>query len=143
MALAFLPGRAAQRHAVIHGHIVADLGRFADHHAHAVVDKETPPDGRPRMDLDTGEPARKVRNEARQPFEIGMPQRIGQAMEDARMQARIAGQHLKGGARRGVAVEYAGNIFSKVFEHLDVLPHNVFSGEHCTRLLPSACRAGC
>src|SRR5512135_3241873 len=44
MALAMLPGSAAQGHAVIHGHVVADLGRLADHHAHAVVDEEAPAD---------------------------------------------------------------------------------------------------
>jgi hypothetical protein len=36
-------GEATERHAVVDQHVVADLGRLADHHAHAVVDEEPPP----------------------------------------------------------------------------------------------------
>ena len=38
---------AAQRHALIQQHIVADFGGFADHHAHAVIDEEAAADAAP------------------------------------------------------------------------------------------------
>src|SRR5574340_1445840 len=75
------------------------------------------PDGRARMDLDAGEPARDMRQEACQPFQVGVPQGVRHAVQDARMQARIAGQHLKSAARRRIAVEYAGDIFPDILEH--------------------------
>ena len=52
MALALAPAGAAERHAVIEGAVVADLGGLADHHAGAVVDEEAQPDGGPGVDVD-------------------------------------------------------------------------------------------
>jgi hypothetical protein len=52
MAFALLPGRAAERDAVIQRAVVADLGGLTDDDAHAVIDEEPPPDARGRMDLD-------------------------------------------------------------------------------------------
>ena len=40
VALAGRKAGAAERHALIQRHVVADLGRLADHHAHPVVDEE-------------------------------------------------------------------------------------------------------
>src|SRR5512135_3391387 len=121
MALAMLPGGAAQRHAVIHGHIVADLRRLADHHTHAMVDEEAPANRRARMDLDAGKPAREMRDETGQPFQLPMPQRVGQAVEDTRVQSGIAGQHLKRGACRRIPVENAGYVFPDILKHLCAL----------------------
>ena len=41
--LARLAREPAQGDAVVDQHVVADLGRLADHHPHAVVDEEPPP----------------------------------------------------------------------------------------------------
>ena len=42
----------AERHALIKLHVVADLGRLADHHAGAVVDEEVLADLAPGMNVD-------------------------------------------------------------------------------------------
>src|SRR5579871_2678528 len=52
VAFAFFLARSAQRHALVHKHVLADFGGFADHHAHAVVDKTSPANGRPGMNFD-------------------------------------------------------------------------------------------
>ena len=64
---------AAQRHALVDGAVVADLGGLADDHAHAVVDEHAPADGGAGMDLDAGEKARQVRDEAPQPAQAAPP----------------------------------------------------------------------
>src|SRR5450759_2592393 len=56
VALAFLPGSAAQCDAMVQGHVIADLGGLADHHAHAVIDEKSPPDGRTGMYPHTPQP---------------------------------------------------------------------------------------
>ena len=109
---------------MIDGHIVADFCRFADHYTHAVVDKKTPPDSRTGVDFDAGQPACDMRQETRQPFQVGTPQPIRQAVRDTRVQARVTGQHFKGAARRRIAVEYAGDIFFNVAKHPDSLVDN-------------------
>ena len=53
MALALLLAGSAQRHALVQQYIVADLGGFADHGAHAVVDEAAPSNLRAGMDLDS------------------------------------------------------------------------------------------
>lgn len=47
MALALVPGGAAQGNTLIEGDVVADLGGFADDDTHAVVDEEAPADPGP------------------------------------------------------------------------------------------------
>src|SRR5580698_5819531 len=46
MALAVLVARATERDALIAKHVVADLGGFADHYSHAVIDEKAPADFR-------------------------------------------------------------------------------------------------
>ena len=65
MALALVPGGAAERHAVIQGDVVADLGGLADHDAGAVVDEEAPADARAGMNVDIGQRARQEGQQAR------------------------------------------------------------------------------
>src|SRR5471032_93785 len=59
VALAFIPGGAAQRHAFIQGHVITDFGGLANHNAHAMVDKEATPHLGTRVNLDAGQPAAK------------------------------------------------------------------------------------
>ena len=63
VALAGIEADAAQGDTLIEGHIVADLGGLADHHAHAVIDEEAPPDPRARVDLDPGHEAADLGDE--------------------------------------------------------------------------------
>ena len=65
MPLASLFAGAAQRDALVEGHVVADLGGFADDHAHAVIDEEAPADLGAGMDLDSGDPSRDLRQASR------------------------------------------------------------------------------
>ncbi len=53
VALAVVLARAAERHALVQGAVVADFGRFADDHAHAVVDEQPLPDFGARVDFDS------------------------------------------------------------------------------------------
>jgi hypothetical protein len=39
------------------------------------------------------------------------------------MEARIAGQHLPGGACGGIALEYNGDVFAESIEHTTMLPY--------------------
>ena len=48
MALAVLLAGSAERHALVERDVVADDGGLANHHAHAVIDKQAPADLRAR-----------------------------------------------------------------------------------------------
>jgi hypothetical protein len=98
-------------------HVVADLGRLADHHAHAVVDEHAPADGGAGVDLDAGQPACHVRREAARPAPAPHPEGVRKPMQHQCMQAGVAGQHLPGRARCGVALADAGDVFTQAAEH--------------------------
>ena len=74
VALALVPGSAAERDAMVERAVVADFGGFADDHAHAVIDEHAAADRGPRVDLDAGQEAAPVREPAREPAEIGTPE---------------------------------------------------------------------
>ena len=63
VALAGGEAGAAERDALVERHVVADLGRLADHHAGAVVDEQPLADSRGGVDLDAGERAREHRDQ--------------------------------------------------------------------------------
>jgi len=108
---------AAQRDALVERDVVADLGGLADHHAHAVVDEDALADDRARVDLDAGEPARQVRDEAPQPLQAVHPAPVrGQVQPDG-VQAWVAGDHLEAAARGRVAVEDALDVGSQAGKH--------------------------
>ena len=88
MALAALAAGAAQRHALVEQHVVADLGGFADHHAGAVVDEEAAADGGAGVDLDLGEEAADLRNHARQQRHAPAVKPVGQAVRQDGVKAR-------------------------------------------------------
>jgi hypothetical protein len=73
---------------VIEGAVVADHRRFADHHAHAVIDEEAPADHGARMDLDPGEESRQIGDDAGEPLEIAFPQPVRQPMGQDGVQPR-------------------------------------------------------
>ena len=56
---------AAQGYALIQQHVFADLCRFTNHHAHAVIDEESPADGRARMNFDAGDGPGELAHDAR------------------------------------------------------------------------------
>ena len=65
MTLDAIEARPTQRDALIERHVVADLGRLADHDAHPVVDEDALTERRPGMDLDAGQKAYELREKAR------------------------------------------------------------------------------
>ena len=94
--------RAAQRHALVDGAVVADLGGLADDDTHAMVDEHAPADRGAGVDLDAGEEASDVRNESAQPQQPALPAGMRPAVQHQRVQARVAGQRLPApNARRG------------------------------------------
>ena len=108
---------AAQRDALVDGALVADLGGLTDHHAHAVVDEHPAADGGTGVDLDAGEHACQVRDEAAQPLVVGAPAGMRPTVHDQRMQTGVAGQHLPVGAGGRVALADAGDVFTQSIEH--------------------------
>ena len=94
MALAFLVARAAQRHALVEQHIVADFSGFADHHAHAVVDEEAPADGGAGVDLDARQKAADLRDHARHQRHPPAIQPVRQAVQQDGVEAGVAEEDL-------------------------------------------------
>jgi hypothetical protein len=97
--------------------VVGDFGRLTDDHAHAMVDEYPAADGRARMDLDTGQPPSQMRGQAGQPAQLMAPQPVGESMQGQGMKARVTGQDFPGRARGRVALEHAGDVFTKTREH--------------------------
>ena len=96
---------------MIERHIVADHGGLADDHAHAVIDEEAAADAGARMDLDARDHAAHVGNETPEQAEAAFPEQVRHMVEEQRVEARIAEEHLDLGADRRVAAEYAADVF--------------------------------
>src|SRR3546814_9508795 len=92
---------AAQGDALVDGHLVADLGAFADH-GEAVVDEEMAADGRAGMDVDGGQKARQVVDGAGEEIKLALEQPVRDAVQPQRQHTRIK-QHFPARARRRVA----------------------------------------
>src|SRR5229473_4485815 len=115
MTLLFLEAGAAERDALVDQHVVADFGGLPEHHAHTMIDEQAPADLRARMNLDTGEPARKLADQTAEQLCVMLPEPMCDAMKPDRMQSRICEHNLERGARGGVAVK----------DRLDVFPDSV------------------
>src|SRR6185295_14177039 len=76
MALLALHAGAAEGHALEDADVLADLGGFADHDPHAVVDEEAGPQDRGGVDLDAGEEPAYVGDEPGQERPAAAPQRV-------------------------------------------------------------------
>ena len=99
MALAVALAGAAQRDALVHGHVAAYNGGFADDHASGVIDEEPPAQERAGMDVDAGKEARNLRENARRQAQLVTPEPVRDAVNPHRPEARIAEQNLKLRAR--------------------------------------------
>jgi hypothetical protein len=102
MALAFFLAGAAQGNALVNEHVVADLGRLADHHAHAVVNEETPPDASARVDFDSCEPAAELGDETRNQRYAPAPELVRQPVQQDGMETGITQQDFENAACCGV-----------------------------------------
>ena len=107
VALAGREAGAAERHALVERDVVADLGRLADHHAHAVVDEEARRRSRAAGWISMPVSVRDAVASAR--GASGMPpscRRVGDAVGEQRVHARPRGEDLQrpDAARRRIAL---------------------------------------
>ena len=92
---------------------VADFGRLADHHAHAVVDEDAlARSSRPDESRCRSESARRARASVRRTG-TPSPQRVDHAMRSNRVEARIREDDVEPAARRGVALERRSQVAKK------------------------------
>ena len=112
MPLPVLLAGSAERHTLIERDVLTDDRRLSDHHAHTMIDEQTPSDLRSRMDFDTGEPARHLRQPARQQKKIVVPQPVVHAIEPHRVQAGVAEINLQVRLRRRIALQHGSNILA-------------------------------
>ena len=102
---------------VIERHVVADHRGLADDHAHAVVNEEAAADLGAGVDLDARDHAADVGHEAAEQAEAALPEPVRHVIEQQRVEARIAEEHLDPGADRRVAAEHAADVFPNSLEH--------------------------
>jgi hypothetical protein len=112
MALAVLLACAAQGHALVESHVVADDRRLADHDAVAVIDEQTASDLRSGMDFNSSEKTRGLRQHASQQERAMIPQPVIQAVKPDRMESGIAQIHFQAGLGRGIVFHHVGHVFA-------------------------------
>jgi hypothetical protein len=110
--------RAAEGDALVEVAIIADHGRFADHDAHAVVDEEPLADHGAGVDLDAGERAAEVGDQAGEERHTAPVERVREPVDLPRMEAGVGEDHLDCAPRRRVARE----------RRLDVAPDGANEG---------------
>jgi len=108
---------AAEGDAVIEGDIGADFRGLADHHPGAVVDEQAGADGGAGMNLDSGEQAPQMGEEAAGHPSPALPAPMGQPVNCHRMQAGVAEQHLEPRMRGGITGADRINVFAKPLEN--------------------------
>ena len=118
MTLADVFSGAAQRDALIQGAVVADLGGFADHDTHSVIDKETFADGGARVDLDPGQPTRPLTDQPRGEIVTAQIQFVGDAVGQDGMHARIQEQHLHIATGGRIALPHGVNVTADFLQDL-------------------------
>ena len=121
MALAGLLAGAAESHTLIEQAVVADLGGFAYHDAHAVVDDEALADFGAGVDLDARLVPRALGDVAREEFVVVLVAPVRYLVVLRCPYARVQQQYLQGAARGGVAGFVGGDGLSQVVEHFSFL----------------------
>ena len=114
VALAGFQRRAAQSDAMIQRDVFANLGGLSDHRPRPVVDKAAPADGRTGVNLDIGQKAPQMGNDARQGDPAMPPYRISQTVEDDCMEPGIAQDDLEFRSRRRVALHDSGDTLAHI-----------------------------
>jgi hypothetical protein len=92
---------AAQRDALVDGHIVTDVGRLADH-GEAVVDEQVAADLRAGMNVDASQETGHVVDQAREEIHLRLEQPVRHPVPGHGPDARIE-QHFPARSRRGIA----------------------------------------
>src|ERR1700745_269999 len=100
--------------------VITDLGGLANHHAHSVIDKQSPADARSRMNFNAGQYASDMRHEPAGEQPAALPKPMRQAVIEQRLKPRVAEHNLEARPCRGVARERGVDFIPQVFEqHCD------------------------
>ena len=126
MSLHVFETGATERHALIDGAVIADLGGFANHHAHAVIDDEPAANARAGVNFNAGEEACPMRDPAPQPLEAVRPAPVGRPVHRQGVQAGVTGEHLPGRSGGRITFEDAADVFSQTGEEHEGLLLNCF-----------------
>ncbi len=122
VALAAHGAGHAEGHLVVKIAVVADLGGFADHHAHAVVDHQPPAELGGRMDLDPGQPAGDMRGKPAQQVQLVLATASATAVPHDGVQARVAQQDLERRPCRRVAFPICPDSLTQEHESHATIP---------------------
>ena len=115
---AFVERGATQRHALVNGAAITNLGGLAHHHPHRMVKKHPLANACAGMDFYASQKPGNVRDKAPQPLEILLPAPVGWPVQEHRMQARVTGDDLPAAAGRRVAVKNALNVGADSGKHI-------------------------
>jgi hypothetical protein len=89
VALPALLSGTTQGYSLVDRDVVPHNGRFANHHAHSVIDEKSFPDHGARVNLDSGQKAAKVRHQPRPQHQMPTLKCGGEPVKDERVKARI------------------------------------------------------
>ena len=117
MPFGLLPGGATKGYTMVQRYVITNFRSFTNHHAHAMVDKEAATNHRTRMNLDTGQPTRHMRDDTPQPKQAVPPEPVGQPVHPHSLKARIAGEYFKRGTCCRISVKGGGDVFLDMFPH--------------------------
>lgn len=107
---------AAERHTLVKGDVIADLGGLADDDTHPMIDEDAPADACAGMDLDAGQNAAGMRYETPREEPAVLPQPVGNTVVNEGVKPGIAQNHFEARPRGGVAGEGRIYFFPKVFQ---------------------------
>ena len=107
----------AQSHALVYDAVVADLRRFADDDAHAVVDEHAPADFSGRVNLYARTPPRMLGYPAGQEEALVPKQKVAQAVVENGVKAGIEKEHFCAGARGRVVFPNRFDVGPDSIEH--------------------------
>ena len=124
MALNFFKRTATESNAVIEHHIITYFGGLTNNDTHAMIDKKTPPNDGPWMDLDTGQKTGELREGTSERFRaVLLPKFVCKPVSPYRMHARIVKHDFASPTRRWIMLS---NIFN-VFAQTGKKSHNLLS----------------
>ena len=113
--------KPTKRYAMIDQHIIADLCRLTDHHAHAVVDEQPPSKLRAGVDFDPGQKTAEMRNQPPCPAPAALPEPMRKPVPQNGMQPGITENRLWPGRPRGIARADAAAYIKRFPDHRVVL----------------------
>lgn len=118
VAFATMLAGTAERDTLVHRDVLANDGRFTNHHAHAVIDEEPGPERRSRMDLDPGQETRRVGDQSGQESLVATMEGMGHSMKLDRVKTRVGEDDFCCRASRGITLQDCRHVIS-IARHRD------------------------